>query len=147
MLEGKRVVLVGAGQSPGQTIGIGRATALLFAKEGARLLLVDRDPVSAAETVSMTGSRAEEVSVFGADITRAGDCAQLADAARSRLGGVDVLFNSVGILGPGLAADVAEELWDTVIEINLKSMWLLAKHVAAHHGRPAGAGRSWLCRR
>ena len=128
-LHGKRVVLVGAGQSPGATVGIGRATALLFAREGARLLLVDRDPAGAAETVAMMEPGGEEVSVLEADITRPGDCAQLAEAARSRLGGVDVLFNSVGILGPGLAGEVSEELWDTVIDTNLKAMWLLAKHV------------------
>lgn len=127
-LHGKRVVLAGAGQSPGATMGIGRATALLFAREGARLLLADRDPVSAAETVSMM-EPGGEVSVVEADITRAGDCEQLAAAARSRLGGVDVLFNSVGILGPGLAADVTEQVWDNVIDTNLKAMWLLAKHV------------------
>lgn len=127
-LHGKRVVLAGAGQSPGATMGIGRATALLFAREGARLLLADRDPVSAAETVAMM-EPGGEVSVVEADITRAGDCEQLAAAARSRLGGVDVLFNSVGILGPGLAADVTEEVWDNVIDTNLKAMWLLAKHV------------------
>ena len=109
-------------------MGIGRATALLFAREGARLLLADRDPVSTAETVSMM-EPGGEVSVVEADITRAGDCEQLAATARSRLGGVDVLFNSVGILGPGRAADVTEEIWDNVIDTNLKAMWLLAKHV------------------
>ena len=128
-LNGKRVVLVGAGQSPGATMGIGRATALLFAKEGARLLLVDRDLAGAADTVSMMEPGGGDVSVLQGDITRAGDCEELAQAARSRLGGVDVLFNSVGILGPGLAADVAEDVWDTVIETNLKAMWLVAKHV------------------
>ena len=128
-LEGKRVVLVGAGQSPGATMGIGRATALLFARQSARLLLVDRDPAGAAETVAMMEPGAEEVSVLEADITRTRDCEQLAETALSRLGGVDVLFNSVGILGPGLAGEVSEETWDNVIETNLKAMWLLAKHV------------------
>lgn len=128
-LHGKRVVLVGAGQTPGATMGIGRATALLFAREGARLLLADRDTASAAETVSLMEPDTQEVSILEADITRAGDCARLADEARARLGGVDVLFNSVGILGPGLAADVTEEVWDNVIETNLKAMWLVAKHV------------------
>ncbi len=128
-LEGKRVVLVGAGQSPGVAMGIGRATALLFAQEGARLLLVDRDPASAAETASMMDPGCDEASVLRADITRADDCARLAETARSTLGGVDVLFNGVGILGPGLVAQVSEELWDTVIETNLKAMWLVAKHV------------------
>lgn len=128
-LHGKRIVLVGAGQSPGVTMGIGRATALLFAREGARLLLVDRDPAGAAETVSMMEPDTPAVSVLEADITRAGDCEQLAHEARVRLDGVDVLFNSVGILGPGLAADVTEEVWDSVIETNLKAMWLVARHV------------------
>ena len=128
-LHGKRVVLVGAGQSPGATMGIGRATALLFAKEGARLLLVDREPAGAAETASMMEPDRPEVSIFEADVRRVGDCEQLAREARMRLGGIDVLFNSVGILGPGLAADVTEEVWDNVIDTNLKAMWLLAKHL------------------
>ena len=110
-------------------MGIGRATALLFAREGARLLLVDRDPAGVSETVSRMAPGAVEVSVLEADITRPSDCEQLAEMARSRLGGVDVVFNSVGILGPGLAGEVTEEIWDNVIDTNLKAMWLLAKNL------------------
>ena len=126
-LENKRVVVVGAGQSKGETIGIGRATALLFAREGAKLLLVDRDLASAEETAAMM--EGGSALVHRADITRSADCAGIAEAARSRLGGVDVLFNSVGILGPGLVTEVEEDLWHAVIDTNLKSMWLVAKHV------------------
>jgi NAD(P)-dependent dehydrogenase (short-subunit alcohol dehydrogenase family) len=76
-LEGKAAVVVGAGQTEGQTIGNGRAAALLFARHGARLLLVDRDPASLAATrdaIEAEGGRAE---ILVADITRIDDCHRL----------------------------------------------------------------------
>lgn len=128
-LEGKRVVLVGAGQSPGRSVGIGRSTALLFAREGAELLLVDRDRDSAEETRARIVEAGGQAVVHVADITDARDCADLADTARSELGGVDVVFNSVGIVGAGAVVEVEETVWDMVIETNLKSMWLVAAHL------------------
>ena len=128
-LEGKRVVLVGAGQTPGRTMGIGRATALLFAREGAELLLVDRDPEGAQETQTLIEAGDGRSTVHRADITKAEDCTAMAEAARSELGGVDVVFNSVGVVGPGSVTEVGEDVWDAVIETNLKSMWLVAAHL------------------
>ena len=126
-LDGKRVVLIGAGQARGPSIGIGRATSLLFAREGARLMLVDRDTDAAEETRALITAEGSDAIVQRADVTSAADCDALSEATRAALGGVDVLFNGVGILGPGLAGDVDEDLWDTVMDTNLKGMWLSAR--------------------
>jgi NAD(P)-dependent dehydrogenase (short-subunit alcohol dehydrogenase family) len=126
-LEGKRVVLVGSGQRPGLTTGIGRAIALLFAEHGAVLVLVDKAEGAARETMAMIDGHGGCATVYAADVTGAQACAELAQYAQSELGGVDVLVNSVGILGNGTALDATEELWDQVLKTNLKSMWLTAR--------------------
>ena len=96
-LENKVAIVVGAGQTPGPTIGNGRATALLFAREGARVLAVDRDGESAAETVEMIAAEGGESFPVVADVT---DEASIAAAVRGcveRWGRIDVLHNNVGI--------------------------------------------------
>lgn len=128
-LTGKRVVVIGGGQTPGQSVGIGRAAALVFAREGATILLVDRDEVSVTETRRMILDAGGTASVHLADITREDECRGIAAAAVRALGGVDVLYNSVGILGPGTPAELSEELWDRVMDVNLKAMWLVDKHI------------------
>jgi NAD(P)-dependent dehydrogenase (short-subunit alcohol dehydrogenase family) len=126
-LEGKRVVLIGSGQQPGLTTGIGRAIALLFAEHHATLILVDKHEAGARETKAMIDSHGGRATIHVADVTDAGACAELAEYAQSELGGVDVLVNSVGILGNGTALEASEELWHRVMDTNLKSMWLTAR--------------------
>src|SRR5450631_897502 len=96
-LEGKAGIVVGAGQTPGETIGNGRAAAVLFAREGAKVLGVDRDLVSAEETCAMIAREGGEASAFRADITVEADCAALVAEASARLGRLDILHNNVGI--------------------------------------------------
>ena len=128
-LAGKTAVIVGAGQTPGETMGNGRATALLFARHGARLLLVDRDEPSVTTTrdaVSAEGGRAE---IHVADITRADDCRQLVDRAVTEMGRLDILHNNVGIgAGDGRPADIEAEAWDRILDVNLKAMWQTCKY-------------------
>jgi NAD(P)-dependent dehydrogenase (short-subunit alcohol dehydrogenase family) len=129
-LEGKTAVVVGAGQTPGETIGNGRATALLFAREGARVFLVDRDEASAQETRAMVEAEGGETSVHRADITVEEECAALAAAATSALGHIDILHNNVGIAtGDAGATTLSEQVWRRIIDTNLKGMWLTCKHV------------------
>src|SRR5438270_14075988 len=98
-LAGKAAVVVGAVQTPGDTIGNGRATAIVFAREGARVVLVDRDPASAAETATMVVAEGGEAHVVEADVTDPDDCRALIDAATNTLGRIDVVHHNVGIGG------------------------------------------------
>ena len=126
-LEGKVAIITGAGSS-GPGFGTGKASSILFAREGARVLLVDRDPQRAEETLATIREEGGEASVFEADVTNADHCAALAEAAVERYGGLNILFNNVGITGPGSPTNVEEEVWDRVLDVNLKSMVLTSKY-------------------
>ena len=129
-LKDKTAVVVGAGQTPGETIGNGRATAILFAREGADVLCVDRDLASAEETVQMIAKEGGVALAFGADITREADCKALVDEALARLGRLDILHNNVGIgTGDSSIQRLEESDWERIMAVNLKGMWLTLKHV------------------
>ena len=127
-LEGKRAVVVGAGQTPGETVGNGRAAALLFAREGAVVLCVDRQGDRAAETVAMIEAEGGKAFALEADVASAEGCAAIIEAAKSRLKGLDVLMNNVGIGGGDAPAHVLEEaVFDRILAVNLKAMWMMTK--------------------
>lgn len=126
-LAGKVAIVTGAGSS-GPGVGTGKATALLFAREGAKVLLVDREVGAAAETLADIESEGGAAAVFQGDVTSAADCAAMADAAVENFGALHILFNNVGISGPGAPTEVDEALWDKVLEVNLKSMMLTTKY-------------------
>jgi len=129
-LAGKVAIVTGAGQTPGDTIGNGRATAMLFAREGARILLVDRDVASAHETEEGIRAEGGEAAAFEADVTRGADCRAMAEACIARFGRIDVLHNNVGIGdGDSGPTHLSEETWDRIHTVNLKSMFLTCKHV------------------
>jgi NAD(P)-dependent dehydrogenase (short-subunit alcohol dehydrogenase family) len=129
-LSGKVAIVVGAGQTPGDTIGNGRATAILFAREGARVLAVDRRLASAEETLAMIAGEGGEAAVFEADATREADCQAMIRACVDAFGRIDVLHNNVGIGGGDAGpAHVTEEAWDEILRVNLKSVMLPCKHV------------------
>ncbi len=128
-LKDKVAVVVGAGQTPGETIGNGRAAAVLFAREGAKVLVVDRDLASAEETVAMIGDEGGDATACKADITKDADCAAMAAAAVDTYGGIDVLHNNVGIgAGDNNAIRLPEEVWDRIQTVNLKGHYLTCKH-------------------
>jgi NAD(P)-dependent dehydrogenase (short-subunit alcohol dehydrogenase family) len=128
-LRGKIAIVVGAGQTPGETIGNGRATAILFAREGAAVVAVDREPEPAAETVRVIEAEGGIASAWAADVTRAADCQAMAEACLRLHGRIDVLHNNVGIGGLGGPVDLSEEDWDRTLDTNLKGMFLACKHV------------------
>ena len=129
-LDGRVVVVVGAGQTPGETIGNGRATAVLAAREGAVVVAVDRRLDSAAETVAMIEAEGYTASALEADVTREDDCRSLAAEVIDRHGRIDVLVNNVGIgTGDAGATHLDEGAWDLIHDVNLKGMWLTCKHV------------------
>jgi len=128
-LDGKIAIVVGAGQTPGDTIGNGRATAILFAREGASVLAVDRDGDSALETVRQIREAGGTAEAFTADVTRSADCRALVERCVERFGRIDVLHQNVGIgAGDSGAVHLSEETWDRIHSVNLKSMFLTCKH-------------------
>ena len=128
-LEGKVAVVTGAGATgSGDFVGIGQAISILFARQGAKVLLVDRDEKNAETTLANINQEGGEASVLVGDVTSAADCQKMALAAESRYGRLNVLVNNVGISGPGSVTDVEEEFWDTVIDVNLKSVMLTSKY-------------------
>lgn len=140
-LAGKTAVVVGAGQTPGETIGNGRATALVFGREGARLLLVDRDEASLAETRRLVEAGGGVADVAVLDIREEGACVELAATARSLLGRVDVLHNNVGIgAGDASPTRLDAEVWDRIFDVNLRAMWLTCKHVIPVMREQGGGG-------
>jgi NAD(P)-dependent dehydrogenase (short-subunit alcohol dehydrogenase family) len=125
-LEGKVAIVTGAGSS-GEGIGNGKATAVLFAREGAKVLLVDAVRERAEETLSMIKEEGGEASVFQADVTQAEECRDMVGAAVERYSRVDILDNNVGISRRGTVVEVSEEDWDRVMTVNLKTMMLASK--------------------
>lgn len=129
-LQGKTAIIVGAGQTPGETIGNGRAMAVLFAREGAHVMCVDRRIDSAEETVRMISEEGGKAFAFAADVTRTADCAAIAREATARMQRIDILVNNVGISrGDAPPHAIEEDAWDRIMDINLKSMAMTIRHV------------------
>ena len=128
-LAGKVAVVVGAGQTPGDTVGNGRAISILFAREGAQVLCVDRDLARAQETVSMILAEGGKAHAFGANITRPAESESIVATAKSLWGRIDILVNNVGIGGggDGPAHRLTEDAFDRILNVNLKGMWLTTK--------------------
>jgi NAD(P)-dependent dehydrogenase (short-subunit alcohol dehydrogenase family) len=136
-LEGKVALVTGAG-SRGPGIGNGRATAVLFAREGAKVLLVDAFADRAEETLAMIEEEGGEASVFAADVTSDDDCKAMVEAAVERYGRLDVLDNNVGIPLRQTVVEVAEEDWDRVMAVNVKSIMLASKYAVPEMVRVGG---------
>ncbi len=127
-LAGKVAIVTGGG-SRGPGLGNGKATSILFAREGARVLCVDSTVDRAEETVREIAAEGGEAAAFTADVTRAPECRAMVEAAVTRYGRLDILHNNVGIGGRGGPIETSEELWDRIMTVNVKSMFLTCKHV------------------
>ena len=130
-LAGKVAVVVGAGQSPGEGIGNGRATVLRFAQEGARILAVDRDLASAKETAALAANEGGECVAFQADVTREATLLGAMQEAVRRWGRLDILHNNVGVSvggGDKPLDELTEEAYDRVSAINLRGTIMACKH-------------------
>lgn len=126
----KIVIVAGAGQTPGQTTGNGRACALRYAQEGASVLCVDLDEASAGETASLIIAAGGQAQSMQANVTSEDDCERMVNAALSAYGRVDILHNNVGI-GSGDAGPtrIEEATWDLIMATNLKGAVFATKHV------------------
>ena len=123
-LSGKIAIVTGAG-SVGPGWGNGRATAVRFAEEGARVLAVDLHEKSLEETVRKN----KKISTFIGDVTDGKSVAAMVKACIKRFGRVDILVNNVGGSAPGGAAELSEPAWDAQLNDHLKSVFLGCKHV------------------
>jgi NAD(P)-dependent dehydrogenase (short-subunit alcohol dehydrogenase family) len=128
-LTDKVAIITGAGQTPGETIGNGKAMALLFARAGARVLCVDRDAARAADTVSRIESDGGVAALCAADVSKADDAARIAAGCVAAFGRIDILVNNVGIggNGDGPPHKLTEEAFDRILRVNLKGAWLVTK--------------------
>jgi NAD(P)-dependent dehydrogenase (short-subunit alcohol dehydrogenase family) len=131
-LEGKTAIIIGAGQNPGETLGNGRATALRFAQEGAKVMAVDRNLASAEETASMSRKDGGDCFAFEADVTIGSTLAAAVAAAHKRWGKIDIMHYNVGVsLGGGdtTLLDFTEEIFDRCSAINLRGAIMACKYV------------------
>ena len=138
-LARKVAIVTGAG-SRGPGVGNGKAAAILFAREGARVLCVDQAKERAEETVGLIRAEGGEAEAFAADVTRAAECRAMVESAVNRWGGLDVLHNNVGIESRHGVMETTEEEWDRVMAVDLKSMLLTTQAaVPAMEQRGGGA--------
>jgi len=137
-LTGKVAIVTGGGAA-GDGIGNGRAAAILLARAGTRVVVVDRDAGLAKRTVEMIGAGGGAAIALSADVTRAADCAAMVEATLDRFGRLDFLDNNVGIGSRGTVVDESEESWRRLMTVNVDSMFLAAKH-AIPAMRRTGAG-------
>lgn len=122
-LEDKVALVTGAGS------GIGRSTALAFAKEGAKVVVADIAVPDGEKTVRMIGDAGGEATFVKVDISKASEVEDMVNTAVQSYGRLDCAHNNAGIEGPAIAtADVTEEDWDRVMDINLKGAWLCTKY-------------------
>ena len=141
-LAGKVAVVIGAGQSPGQGMGNGRAVALRFAEEGARVLCVDRDLSSAKETADLAKG---EAAAFAADVMDGASLGAAVADAKARFGRLDILHYNVGVSlagGDTVLAEVSEEAFDRVHAINLRGAVMAAKHAVPSLRSPRSRRRT-----
>ena len=142
-LEGKIAMVVGAGQSPGEGMGNGRATALTFAREGAKVLAVDRDIASAEETVAIIRKEGGEAAAFEADVTREASLAAAVAETLNRWSRLDILHNNVGVSiagGDAPLLDFTEAAFDRIAAINLRGTIMACKHaIPVMRAQRAGA--------
>jgi len=122
-LDGKVALITGAAS------GIGRATALLFAKEGAKVAVADYVPAGGQETVRMIEEAGGEAIFIEADVSKAADVERMVKKTVNKYGRIDILYNNAGIMGRYIfTADTPEKEWDNIISINLKGVFLGSKY-------------------
>ncbi len=127
-LEGKVAIITGAG-SVGPGWGNGRATAVRFAEEGAKIFAVDREAERLRETVERVTKAGGAIATHLCDVTRAEDVARMVEACLKTYGRIDVLINNVGGSAAGGPVEMSEEVWDAQVDFNLTSVFLACKHV------------------
>jgi NAD(P)-dependent dehydrogenase (short-subunit alcohol dehydrogenase family) len=136
-LKDKVAIVTGAG-SVGPGWGNGKATAVLFAREGAKVFAVDINLAAAEETKGIIDQEGGECTVYRADVSKSDEVKAMVEGCIETYGRIDILHNNVGILVVGGPVETSEETWDRVNAVNLKSMFLTCKYVLPHMERQGG---------
>ena len=142
LLENKVAMVMGGGQTPGETIGNGRAVAIEFAREGALVAVADLNLTSAQETVEMIEAEGNRGKAYEVDVQREASVHSLVETVIAEFGRIDVLHNNVGVSltgGDAPLEEISEEAFDRLVAINLRGMVFSCKHVLPHM-RAAGSG-------
>jgi NAD(P)-dependent dehydrogenase (short-subunit alcohol dehydrogenase family) len=132
-LDGKVAIVIGAGQTPGDTIGNGRATAIMLSRAGATVAVADQNTESAEETVAMIVAEGGTAIAARVDVTNDDDHARLVSTVVAAHDRIDILHNNVGVSIAGGDADALEldpDDFDRLWQINVKGMWMAARHAA-----------------
>jgi len=133
-----KVVIVSGGGSFGPSMSNGRAASIKFAREGAKVVVVDRNLASAEETVNMIEHEGGEAIAIEADVTKEADVRRMVEEALSKYGKIDILYNNVG---EGWGTDIintSEEIWDRTFEVCVKSIFVVSKHVIPEMRKTGG---------
>ncbi len=136
-LKDKVAIVTGAG-SVGPGWGNGKATSVLFAREGARVFAVDINSEAEEETRDIIAREGGECVAHTADVSRSEDVEAMVARCLHTYDRIDILHNNVGILQVGGCVELSEETWDRVVDVNLKSMFLTCKHVLPQMERQGG---------
>jgi len=142
LLQDKVAVVIGGGQTPGETIGNGRATAIQYAREGAKVAVADVDLMSAQDTVAMIEDEGNDARAFAVNVRSEQSVSELVTDVVGLWHKIDILHNNVGVSiagGDAPVEDIDEEAFDRLVEINLRGMVFSCKHVLPHM-RAAGTG-------
>jgi NAD(P)-dependent dehydrogenase (short-subunit alcohol dehydrogenase family) len=126
-VAGKVAIVTGGGQVPGPGIGTGKATALLLARHGASVVLVDNEPDRAEVTRKEIEQAGGTAVVVAGDVTVAADAERFTEVALDAYGRLDVLVNNVGVSRPGSVLTTTEDTWDDLLRINLKSVYQVSR--------------------
>jgi NAD(P)-dependent dehydrogenase (short-subunit alcohol dehydrogenase family) len=122
----------------GGASGIGRATALLFAREGASVAVADIDKAAGNRLVHEIGSSGGRALFEATDVTLASDCERIVERAIREYGAIHILFNNAGTIRRASVTELSEEAWDRVMELNVKSMFLMSREVIPHMAGTGG---------
>jgi len=131
LLAGKVAIVTGAG-SVGEGIGNGKATAIVFAREGAHVVLVDRNLDAAEETRRIIEGEGGTSYAIAGDVSRADDCNRIVESCIATYGGLDILHNNVGIEIAGGLETATEDEWNRTLSVNLTSIFLMCKAAIPH---------------
>lgn len=132
LLAGKAALVTGGAS------GIGRATANLFAREGASVAVMDSNGEAGKQVVEELSNGGARSILMQADVSIAGDCSRAAETTASEFGRIDILFNNAGIIHRASVVELSEDLWDRTMAVNVRSVFLMSKYVIPIMARGGG---------